>query len=169
MAYATAAQWFERFDVRIIQQLVNDDNVTENRIDLLTNVNVVAILDAASGEMDAALLTASRYSETDLSGLTGTALAHRIRICTQIAMALAFDRRPGFEPELAEKHHEKAQAHLEKLRTGQNIFNLPEHQTASNPTLDGPSSVDYARNNMLVDRSHRYFSGRSQRLPTDRN
>ena len=102
MAYATAQQWFERHDVRLINQLVsNDDNVTVSRIDLLTNDNVVALLNDASGEMDAALLTAGLYQSADLSGLTGNALFHRIRICVDIAMSLAFGRRPGHEPELA--------------------------------------------------------------------
>jgi phage gp36-like protein len=168
MAHATAAQWLERHDARMIAQLVGDDNVEISRIDLQTDEVVLALLDDATGEMDVALKSAGRYSDTNLSGLTGSMLNHRVRICCDIAMSLAFDRRPGFEPEIADRHHAKAAELLEKLRTGANIFDLPAHQTASNPTLDGPTSVDYKRNNLLVDRSHRFFPGRSQRLPTDR-
>ncbi len=166
--YATAAQWFERHDVRHIGQLINDDNIEINRLDLLNDSTVATLLQDASGEMDAALLTAQRYLDTDLSGLTGNALNHRVRICCDIAMSLACDRRTGHDPEVAQRHRERAEAHLEKLRTGVNIFDLTAQQEASNPTVDGPTSVDYQRQNLLVDRAHRYFSNRKQRLPTDR-
>lgn len=168
MAYAAAADLFARHDVRSVNDLANDDGARQSRLDLATNVNVAAALDDASGEIDAAILAGKRYTSDDLTGLSGNALAWLKRITCDLAMSFLYDRRPAHNVDQYERYHQLAESHLEKLRTGENVFNLAAQQNASLPTINGPTSVDYARLNLIPDRVPRYFPSRSSRLPTDR-
>lgn len=167
MAYAESSDLFARHDIRTIGDLANDSGVRESRDDLVSNVNVTTTLDDASGEVDVALLKGGRYSTSDLSGLTGNALAHLKRITCDIAMSLLYDRRPGLYPELAEKSAEKAEKHLRRLAKGEDLFDLSANQADTHPQVDGPSLARQSQlNKMLPDRTpHYYASDRPYRWP----
>jgi len=137
-------------------------------MDLTSNTKLTTALDDASGEIDAALRTGGRYTTDDLEGLTGNSLSHLKRICSDLAMSNLFYRRPGVRTELAAHYHDKGKDWVEQLRTGVNLFDLAANVTASNPTINGPSAIDYQRINLLSDRMNNFFPGRAGRLPTDR-
>jgi len=169
MSYATPANLLARVDARIVNDLIGDDNIAISPIDLLTHATVQAALDDASGDIDAALLTAQRYSTADLTGLTGNAQKHLIRMCSDIAFAYLLMRRPSVSPDMADAYRKLSQEHLDKLAKGYNVFDLTSQQTASLPTIDGPSTVDYSRLNGIPERASGYYPDRKQRIPTDRN
>jgi len=168
MAYATAAQLFDHHDIRTISRLASDSGGELNRQDLATCSKVTSALTAASGEVDAALLAGSRYSPSDLSGLSGNAAAHLVQMTCDITMSRLFRRRPALDPDLAKSYHEVAREHLEALRKGVNVFNLTSQQAKMHPTVDGPTSLEYQQNNLLPDRTKHYYPARESRLPTIR-
>jgi len=167
MAYAAPSDLFARHDIRAINDLANDSGVRMSRDDLLTSANVLAALDDASGAVDVALLKGGRYSTSDLSGLTGNALAHLKRIACDIAMSFLYDRRPGLYLELAEKSAEKAEKQLRRLAKGEDLFDLTANQADTHPRVDGPSLAHQSQlNQMLPDRTPRYYpSDRPYRWP----
>ena len=167
-SFATPAQMFERHDVRLINDLANDDNARQSRIELLTNANVLTALADASGAIESALLVSGRYSTDDLEGLTGNSANLLERMTADIAMYYIYDRKPSLRPEEMDRYREVTNQHLEALRKGVNIFNLADAVTAGKPTIDGPTSVDYQRLNLIPDRTQRYYPNRAGRLPTNR-
>lgn len=163
MAYADGSDLLDRFDARLIGDLVSDDNTQVAVADVPTNTVVLAALDDASGDIDAALLTARRYAAADLSGLTGNAQKHLKRITCEIAMAYLRRRRVDFDPESAKAFMELAEGHLERLRKGINVFGLDDQMDAGLPTVSGPSAVDFQNLNLMRDRVQNYYPAR--RLP----
>jgi phage gp36-like protein len=167
-AYAEPADMTTRHDATVVASLCSDDGHEVPSEDLATDPNLLTALQDASGDVEAALLIGKRYSVEDLEGLTGNSLAKLQRITCTIAMANLLERRPVVHVQEAEKLLERAEKYLEQLRTGQRIFNLEDQLDTQLPTVDGPTSVDCARINLLPDRMTRYFPTQVQRLPTTR-
>lgn len=167
-AYAEPSDMLARHDQSVVAQLCSDDGHKVPAEDLATDPNLLAALEDASGDVEAALLIGKRYSVEDLEGLTGNSLAKLKRIVCTIAMANLLERRPVVHIQEADTYLKRAEAYLEQLRTGQRIFNLEDQVDTQLPTVDGPTSVDCARINLLPDRMTRYFPTQVQRLPTTR-
>lgn len=166
MAYASSTDMTARFDSREIGDLLSDSGTPVDEGDFGDNSKLTAILDDASGEIDAALLVANRYLPADLSGLTGNSLAHLKRITCEIAMRLLLGRRPAYNPELLESMEKRVNGLLDRLRKGENVFNLADQKDAGTPTIGGLSTVDTLNLNLLRDRTQNYYPQR--RLPNNR-
>lgn len=157
MAYATVADLRERFDERTIAELVSDENTAVDLVDLATDTNALTALTDASGMVDAALLVSGRYTTAQLSALTGNALGLLKRIVCHLAMAALLDRRPDFDPDRYAKLTEWAFEQLEKLRTGENIFNLEDQIAASKPALETPTLTERLKPGLVRDRTRNYY------------
>ena len=168
MAYADADDLKARHDVRTIQHLATDDGEEPPEVTLGSNTIVSVALDGASGDVDMALLAGNRYTTTQLSGLTGNSLAALKDITCDLAMARLYKRRTGLSFETYRDIRDLADAHLDRLRKGQNVFNLEELKKAGLPTIDGPSVAQYERLNTIPDRAHGIYPQRGQRLPAGR-
>ena len=166
MAYATPAQFLERYDERLLGDLVSDDNSQVSPSALLTDSNLQAALDDASGDIDAALITGQRYTTDDLDGLTGNSQKHLIRITCDIAFVLLLTRRGSMDPETRRSHMAVAEDHLERLRKGLNIFNLDDQKDAGVVETAGPTRVDLTNLNLMRDRTRNYYPVRQ--LPFNR-
>lgn len=157
MAYASGANLLERYDARDIGDLVADDGTQITAVNIPTNTNVLAALNDASGEIDAALMVGNRYAASELSGLTGNSQYHLIRMTCDIAMARIMGRRPGRDIEKLKAMMELAESHLERLRNGENVFNLADQKDAGNPSASGLSAVEYSQSGLIRDRSRNYY------------
>lgn len=171
MSYASVADLLQRYDFRDIGGLVSDDNREASPVDLATvgtpgNSIAQACLDDASGDIEAALFSSGRYTELDLTSLTGNSLSYLKRITCDIAMALIYARRPLYDPDKYKMAMETAESHLERLRKGENVFNLQPQIDAGTPDIDGPSTMDFQNLNLIRDRVRNFFPGR--RLPNNR-
>lgn len=161
MAYAAASDLIARYDARTLGDLVSDTGTRVASGSLAADPNIVAALDDASGEIEAALLMGERYSVADLAALTGNSLALLKRICCDCAMALIYGRRP--EEQWADRRAAAEQVkaiHLERLANGERVFNVEGIPEAGNPTIGGPSAIAVRRLNMIVDRTQHYYPGR---------
>ena len=164
--YVSVAKFLERYDQRTVGDLVSDDDNAVHPNSLPTNVNLLTLIGDASGDIDAALLVGKLYSTSDLEGLTGNALSLLQRMCSEITMYYLHDRRPTFNPEKLDNYDRLRSRHLERLRKGENIFNLDANKDASVASVEGPKLVDYATGPLWRDQSNNYFPVR--RTPGNR-
>ncbi len=153
MSYAAASDLLARYDARTVGNLCSDNGVTVSIAALASDTKLQAALDDASGEIEAALLQGDRYETTDLSALTGNSLAYLKRICCTIAMARLWERRPYLDDEGAEKAINAARAALDRLRKGENIFNVAAVVEAGKPDIVTPSVTSIASLDLVVDRA----------------
>jgi hypothetical protein len=110
------------------------------------------------------------YSAADLAGLTGNSLALLKRIVCGLAMGYLWARRHA-DMGNQEIHaaQQEAEDFLDRLRKGERLFQSVEAaRTSGKPTIDGPSSVDYDRLNMIPERAHGFYPRRATRLPIGR-
>lgn len=166
MAYASVNDLMARKDRNTVIDLASDTGSQVDDFEI--DPNIEAALDDASGAIESALLVGGQYTVTDLTGLEDNAKATLTRLTCEIAMAYLFDRRPGYQPEAAEKALQRADAILTQFRRGELMFGLPAHIAAGLPSVDGPTVVDYNRLNMLADRTRNYYPQRGTRLPLGR-
>ena len=171
MAYATPADMMARYDARDIGQLCGDDKITVSAIDLPTNVPCLTALNDAAGDVDGALMVGNRYSAVDLATLTDNSTFKLIRVNCDIAMMYLLGRRPGWNPEKAKAIRELAEDHLERLRKGENTFNIQKSMDAGEPVVDGPTMADFVTGpnalNLIRDRVRNFYPPRW--LPRGRN
>jgi phage gp36-like protein len=169
-AYADAADLLLRYDRRTVGELLSDTGEPLTPAQIASDTKLAAILEDASGQVEAAMLCGKRYEPSDLAALTGNSLALLKKIVCVIAIADLFERRPEIHLETAKLYYEKAKGYLEDLRTGRNIFNLSDESAAnaSLPDTDGPTALEYETLNLLPEQMIRYFPNRALRIPTDR-
>lgn len=160
MSYATATDYLARYDARVAGDLVDDNEDQQSASDLLTDDVLQAMLDDASGDIEAALGVGGLYTPTDLAALTGNAAKHLIRICCDIAHVYLLRRRGLIPTDEHKAAIELAEAHLERLRSGQNVFNIANREDAGIIDTTGPSLVDFGNMNLIRDRTRNYYPDR---------
>lgn len=170
-AYAAVADLIARRDERFIGQLATDKDEPLTHAEILASTVISEALVDASGEVEAAMIAGKRYSPTELVGLTGNSLGLLKRITCTIAIANLLERRPGIHQEASKQYFEQAQAYLERLRTGANLFNLADESNtnAAIPDLTAPTAVEmHDLNTFAAQMSHRYFPELATRVPSNR-
>jgi phage gp36-like protein len=166
-AYATPAQLLQRYDARVIGDLVGDSGVRVARQELLDNAVLLACLADASGEIEASVLQAKRYTTADLAALTGNSLNYLVRITCTIAFGLLWERKPWSDDDDTgrEEAQKRSRAALESLRKGKTIFDVEDVKEAGLPAIETPTIQRILSNNLAVDQARgRYYPNR--RLPT---
>ncbi len=167
MAYASPGDLVDRYDERTISELLSD---TEEPVaDITSNDKLLAILAGASGRVDAALLVSGNYTTDELTSLTGNSLALLKDIVCDLAMGRLLRRRPekiGADSIAAAS--QDAEDYLDRLRKGERLFDVGSHVDAGQPEVTGPTTLDYARLNLIPDRTKNFYPPRSKRLPIGR-
>lgn len=163
MAYATANDLISFKDARHLGDLCSDDGTRQPAGALANNAKITAALDAASGEIEAALLQGKRYTASDLSTLTGNSAAYLKKLTCDIAYWILWDRKPAYRPDDHSRDRviEACQQALKMLRTGEHIFNVTAVKEAGVPDMDYPSEATIRENNFVVDIARpRYYPAR---------
>ena len=163
MAYALASDLINYKDARHLGDLCSDNDTRVTSGSLSTDAKISAALDAASGEVEAAVLQGKRYTAADLTGLTGNSAAYLKKLTCDIAFWILWDRKPAYRPDEHSRQQaiEQAANALKMLRTGEHIFNVTAVKEAGVPDMDFPSAVELEQNNFLVDACRpRYFPAR---------
>lgn len=169
--YVTPADMQDRYDWREIGDLLSDSNEQVSALDQVTtgnmyNTRFTNIIADAQGDVESALLVSGRYATTDLSSLTGNSLAQLKRIICEIAIAYLYERKPFWKSDRLEAYSKAKEGHLDRLRNGTNVFNLPLVIAAGAPESAGPSTEDYNHNLRLLTDNVKGFPRR--RLPYGR-
>lgn len=161
MSYATPSDLLARYDARVLGDVVGDNNLRIDSTALLTNVNVQAALDDASGMINSAVLVAQKYSPLDLAAMTGVDKALLLRHVCNLAYGLLTMRR-GLPVDKLDQFKMSMEA-LDKLRSGERVFGVPANEEAGNPQASFPSFSTYNNLKLMRDVS-RYFPVRRDQI-----
>lgn len=167
MSYADASDMVARFDSRTLRELVSDSGARVTATELLSNANLQTAMDDASGEIDAHVLQGQRYTTADLAELTGNSLAYLKRLNCMVAMAMLWERRPYNDADdgtAAEQAALQARKALDRLKRGEEIFDVEKVKTAGLPSTTVPSRVTLDNLNLTVDAARGHFYP-ARRLP----
>ena len=170
--YATANDFLNYFDLRTTGELLDD---TGNPVvDIGASSILQELLLSASGQVAAACEVSGLYSSADLTAISqstdpSSAWLRRI-VCTLAGVMLVQRRYDKLNSDYWTEREKWCEDYLDRLRTGQRLFITAQGDVvgAGQPSVDGPSSVDYARLNLLPDRVQNFYPNRAQRLPWGR-
>lgn len=155
--YLQVSDVLARLDWRPIAGLVNDfpgsatepTPVTYN--DLLTNVNLIAIIQSACGELESAVLRSEMYQVSDLQALNGVSQQYLFTIISDIVAYGCYTRRMGPAPsEMVINNYNRAMKALEDLSNGTRIFSFQQTAQAGLPVTYQFNPYDLAVNQNLV-------------------
>lgn len=163
MAYASAADLLLRYDSRRVADLVSDAG--ERSSNPASSPVLAAVLDDASGAIDAACRAAQRYLTSDLAGLSGNSLALLKRLTCDLAFSYLVARR-GYsanDQRVMAPQAQSASDMLEMLRRGERIFDDTTDAAAAGVTVHTDRTVTSGFYTQLdiVGRCSRLFGERN--------
>lgn len=162
MSYCTATDLLKRYDARIIGDLIGDNNARVEAASIVSDPNVQAALDDASGMINSAILVAQKYTSLQLAALTGADQAFLVRLVCNLAFGLLTIRR-GLPKDKLEQYEEALET-LKMLRSGERVFAVPENEAAGNPSASFPSASVYSNLDLMRDYSKYFPTRRDQRV-----
>ena len=166
-AYADYDDMLAFADANTVADLLSDSGEPEpspGSSDILTT-----LLQAASGQVEAACGVADIYSPDALAALTGNTQAQlKQLVCTLALVALVRRRPEKYGSEYWQAIRLETEEYLDRLRKGDRLFDDPSKRAAGLPSIDGPDAVDYKHLNLLPSRTLNYFPSVAQRLPLGR-
>jgi phage gp36-like protein len=116
MPYATGSDLITRYDVRIIGDLVEDDNTRDGSPSAAAEVT--ELLATASSMIDSALLTSGRYSASELAELEAAGDRMLKDMACRITMSLLWERRGVGVPSQFQASIDRSFDMLDQLRKG---------------------------------------------------
>lgn len=162
MAYdVDAADLTDRYDARDIGDLASDTGTAVASGDLAANAKVLAAINDALGDIESALVAGSRYTVAQLEALTGVALAKFKRLACGRAMFYLLSRRPAQNPDRLKQFDEWTESQLQRLRKGENIFNLDDQKDAGVIDHQFIEAVDVSKLNLIRDRVRNTYPART--------
>lgn len=158
-SYCTPTQMLQWVDIRVLQDVLADDDVPVPKLAVLTHTNLVAALNSASGEVESECLKGGRYKPEDLLALTGVSATALQRMVAILALGNLHERRYPDKDTMpaVQKQMDK----LTQLASGEAIFGLVEVQQAGLPDTDFMTVPQIEFNGLTTSLSGRYFGRRA--------
>lgn len=122
MPYSTPSDMLQRYDARLIGDLVSDNGVQVAAGDLPTNAVLLSVLEDASASIDAAVYVGNRYTPTQMSALSTTAAAFVRRLACDLGLIYLKRRRGRFDPEKDGALLTEINSTLDALRDGRDLL-----------------------------------------------
>ena len=159
MAYCTPAEFLQRYDVRLIGELVRDNGVREDPTTLLTEPILLAVLVDASAAVDAAVFVGDRYTPAQMLTLSTTAAAFVRRVVSDLALIYLKRRRGRFDPEKDGALLKEVNETLTALRDGKDMLLLTGQTEAPASVLElvRPNLVNVSRPNTIRRNTRNYY------------
>ena len=166
-AYADFYDLISFADERTVTDLLSDQG--EYTGDPATDAKLTTLLQAASGQVEAACGVSDIYKPDALADLTGNSLALLKQLVAALTMVAHVRRRPEkYGSEYWQAIRTETEEYLDWLRKGERLFDDPAKRAAGLPTIDGPTAVTYRYLNLIPSRTLNYFPSVAQRLPLGR-
>lgn len=140
--YATGAQMIERYDVRLLGDLVSDDDTRVASGSVAESARLVACLADASAQMDRALMAANRYTKAQLDAIKADGDASLIRLCCDLTLGLLFAARGTGPSDGHRRIIDDANDALDMILAGKHALNLDVARTAGLTSAQTPTLVD---------------------------
>ena len=159
MSYATGEEFVQRYDVRLIGDLVKDDGVQASQTLIPTHPVVLALLGDASGAIDAALLVGNRYTPAQLADLSATAASFLRRLTSDLTLIYLKRRRGRFDPEKDGALLKEINATLDSLRKGEDLLLLADQTQAAASTIElvRPELIPVCRKQTIRHNTRNYY------------
>lgn len=154
--YATVQHFRKAFDVRLIADLGGDGNTPGSATE--SNSIITTALNRASSEIRSYAMRGERYTEVNLDALYADEDWMLIGLCCDLAMGHVFSRRGGVMPPDIKDKVTGAQAMLEALKDGANVFNVPGNIEAGKVSVSVISPSARGQLGLLADSP--YFPNR---------
>lgn len=137
-AYATASDMVNRYDSRELGQLCSDTKVPAAEVDLSANGKMTAALSEATGIIKAHLKKAGRYTDTELSALSGESLEFLKGITCTLAFWFLWRRKHylGDRDPQREMIQREADTVLQMLRDGTIVLDVEANIDAGKPQVE---------------------------------
>lgn len=166
--YCSETQFVAHVDERTVRQLLSDDDSPITGA-LSLNAKYIALMKAASGQVESSACTGQRYKITseqnDLASLTGNSAEYLAQMVANLAFWNLWSRRPNRPvSERPTAMAQQALDFLEQLRLGERVFGVQEnHEAAALDAVVETSAEVQARNGVVVT-SKRFFGTRNRQL-----
>lgn len=159
MVYATGDEFLQRFDARLVGDLVRDDGLQEPVGGLPSHPVLLAVLADASAIVDAAVYVGNRYTPAQMASLAPTARAFVRRLTCDLALLFLKRRRGRFDHERDAALQEEVQSALNSLRDGTDLLLLEGQSAAAASTMQlvGPKLVAVPHRQTIRDRTRNYY------------
>lgn len=118
--YATISDFSARYDVRLLGDLVNDDNTRSGS--LSGNAILTTLLTEATARVKAAAQSRGAYTESQLDALYVALDPFLIGLVCDVAMGLLYRRRGKGMPDGHQEVFDAAMDQLKDLRDGRLVF-----------------------------------------------
>ena len=160
--YCSPAEFIQRYDVRIVGDLLSDTGTRLDQAAVIASTTLRTFLYDASGMVESACLVGEKYDPDDLNALLGASLQFLKRIVADLTFGLLRMRR-GHKEDTPMPGYDMALQWLERLRLGERIFGLQENMDAGKPDNVQVTEAVLARLNLSTYQAHRYFGIRANR------
>ncbi len=157
--YITPDELARAYDSRPVGELSSDDG-TVGVINPSNEILMTAI-ERASADVESAVLKSRRYTIEDLQALQANDDWTLKGIVADLAVAHLYQRRGTAMPDAWQRAADRAEAQLEALRTGREIFTDDAAAAAGEPRPRTFTST--ARSNLGIISDTPYFPGRLNR------
>lgn len=166
-SYCSVAVCLEFYDYRTVADLVSDDGARHTLASLTADVNLNAVLQAASGRVESACFRGNKYlinptavpPINDLLTLTGNSQFLLQKLVADLAFGFLFERRPQIDSE-PPMSYQLAMKTLDDLESGKLVFGLVENMAAGHSSHYTEGTLDQMGRNTATRRAHRYFGRR---------
>lgn len=159
MPYATPADMLQRYDARLVGDLVRDDGVPESPDSLPSNAVLLAVLQDASAAVDAVVVVGRRYTPVQMASLSETAAAFVRRVVCDLALIYLKRRRGRFDQERDGALLDEVNAVLKSLRDGEDLLQLNPFNDAAASTIElvRPELIPVANRQTIRNRTRNYY------------
>jgi len=159
MPYATGSEFLQRYDARLIGDLVRDDGIQEPVGSLPSNPVLSAALADASAAIDAAVYVGNRYTPAQMSSLSATAAAFVCRLVCDLALVYLKRRRGRFDSERDGVLLAEINKTLQSLRSGEDLLLLDQQSAAAASTLEliRPELIPVSTRQTIRRRTRNYY------------
>lgn len=158
MAYATNAEFLQRYDARVVGDLVKDDSTRLPPAELASSPVLTAMLEDASAAINSALFVGARYTTTQLASLSSTAASFLRRLACDHAL-IYLKRRRGTFGEKDQPLLEEVNRILKSLRDGEDLLLLGNQTQAAASTIEltGTQMVKVPKLRTVRNRTRNYY------------
>lgn len=139
MAYATAAQFIQMYDKRVIGDLVSDANARVS--DPTVDANVLAALDQGTEMVRAAVRGLGTYTDAQIADVLTTAWNPLTQMTCDWAMAALFKRRYQAMTDAQAEHFRLLQRQLDMFRRGEFVLDVPAQEAAQGAAIHRPTET----------------------------
>lgn len=170
MPYATADDFLQRYDARLIGDLVSDDGSRVDAGDLPGHAVVLAVLNDASATVDAAVYVGNRYTPAQMADLSETAAAFVRRLVCDLGLIYIKRRRGRFDPEKDAALLREVNDTLAALRDGKDLLLLTQQSAAPASTVElvRPELIPVNRPRTIQTETRNYYPNPRRRSPGGR-